>query len=211
MDDNIEQKSASPSLCSKGVDCNIVSRDNNPNVKIVLDENAEQKSSSPSSCRKGIDCDIVSRDNNPNGKIILDKNVEQKSASPSSCCKGVDCNIVSHDNNPNGKIVLYENSSEHALAETLWPSKVIFPNKENNLDPNYPSLEQISASASSSQLISWGSKPSYYSISCRHSQQTSVSISNVDLGDSQTALRSSCGSKDSQTNVSWQTSAKNLI
>ena len=108
----------------------------------------KQKSASPSSCHKDVD----------------GENVEQKSASPSHLRKGVDCDIVSHDSNPDEKIVINENSSEHALAATLWPSKFIFPNKENKLDPNSPSLKLNSASASSSQSIAWGSKPSYYSI-----------------------------------------------
>ena len=160
----------------------------------------EQKSGIPSSCDEDVNCDIVSCDNNPNGKNELDNNIEQKSASSSVIRKGVDFTIDSRVSNPNGQIGLDKNSSEHALAATL-----------NNLDPNLPSSKLNSASASSSQSIAWESKPSYYSISRRHSQQTSVSISNVDLGDSQTALRSSWGSKVSQINVSWQTSAKKLI
>ena len=152
----------------------------------------EQKSAIPSSCDEDVDCNVVSCDNNPNGKNELDNNIEQKAASSSLICKCVDFTIDSRVSNPNGKIELNKNSSEHALAATL-----------NNLDPNSPSSKLNSASASSSQSIAWGSKPSNYSISCRHSQQMSVSISNVDLGDSQTALRSRWGSKGSQNNVSW--------
>ena len=159
----------------------------------------EQKSGIASSCDENVDCDVISCDNNTNGKNELDNNIEQKSASSSVICKCVDFTIDSRVSNPNRQIGLNENSSEHALAATL-----------NNLDPNSPSSKLNSASASSSQSIAWGSKQSYYSITPRHSQQTSVSISNVDLGDSQTVLRSSWGSKGSQTNVSWQTSANNF-
>ena len=52
---SLEKKSASPSSCHKGIDFDIVSRDNNPNGKIVLDDNIEQKSATHSICRKGDD------------------------------------------------------------------------------------------------------------------------------------------------------------